>query len=80
MHCCIRSSKSKDSDPGSLIGKLWKGQGCSTMTSKTIPEGNKPFRKESHGPGHRQGWEPPTPGGRGEGAMGPRPEDIYIFF
>ena len=63
MHCCIRNSKSKGSDPGSLNGKPWKGQGCSTMTSKTIPEGNKPFRKEFHGPGHRQAWKPATPGG-----------------
>ena len=52
MDCCIRSSKSKESGPGSLTGKFWKGQDCSTMTSKTIPEGNKPFRKESYGPGH----------------------------
>ena len=26
-------------------------------------EGHNPFCRESHGPNHSQGWEPPTPGG-----------------
>jgi len=74
MHCFIRSSKSKGRAHRSLIERFWKGLDCSTMPSKTNAEGNKPFCKESHGPGHPGGGNHPPPGG---GAMGPRTGHIY---
>ena len=65
MHCFIRSSKSKGRAHRSLIERFWKGLDCSTMPSKTNLEGNKPFRKEFHGPGHPGGGNHPPPGGKG---------------
>ena len=72
MYYCIKKSTSKRSAPGSAIGRSWDGEGCSTRLPKSTQEGNKAFRKESHGPGHSQGWEPPTPGGGRPWARGPR--------
>ena len=63
MCCCIRSSNYKGRTPGNLMGRFWKGEDCSRMSSRATVEGINPFRKESHGPDHPQGWEPPTPGG-----------------
>ena len=63
MHCSIRSSKSIGRAHRSLIERFWKGLDCSTMPSKTNAEGNKPFCKESHGPGHPGGGNHPPPGG-----------------
>ena len=62
MRCCIRSSKSKGRAPGNLMGRFWKGEDCSRMSSRATLERNNPFRKESHGPDDPQGWEPPIPG------------------
>ena len=47
------------------MGRFWKGEDCSRMSSRATLEGNNPFRKESRGPDHPQGWEPPIPGERG---------------
>ena len=74
MHCFIRSSKSKGRVHTSLIERFWKGLDCSTMPSKTNPEGNKPFRKESHGPGHPVSGNHHPPGG----AMVPSTWHIYM--
>ena len=76
MHCFIRSSKSKGRAHRSLIERFWKGLDCSAMPSKTNPEGNKPFHKESHGPGHPGGGNHPPPGG---GAMVPSIGHIYML-
>ena len=77
MRCCIRSSKSKGRAPGNLnMGRFWKGEDCSRMSSRATLEGINPFCEESQGPDHPQGWEPPTPG---EGGMVPSTGHIYDF-